>query len=73
MATMSFARLQLLRLNDHVLRTVGELEPAHLRTLDAIHLASALQFETDLRHIVTYDDRMIDSAHHLGLKTAVPR
>ena len=66
-------RLQFVRINDQVLRSAGELEPPHLRSLDAIHLASALEFESDLRHVVTYDDRMIESAHQLGLKTATPR
>jgi predicted nucleic acid-binding protein len=67
LATLDFARI-----NDRILRAAGELEPAELRSLDAIHLASAQQFEDELRHIVTYDLRMIDSAHLLGLKTATP-
>ena len=66
------ATLDLVRINDRILRAAGELEPHELRSLDAIHLASAQQFEDELRHIVTYDRRMIDSAHLLGLKTATP-
>jgi len=66
------ATLDLVRINDRILRAAGELEPAELRSLDAIHLASAQQFEAELRHIVTYDTRMIDSAHLLGLETATP-
>jgi len=66
------ATVDLVRINDRILRAAGELEPAELRSLDAIHLASAQQFETELRHIVTYDTRMIDGAHLLGLKTATP-
>ena len=67
------ARIAFVRINDRIIRTAGELMPVELRSLDAIHLASAQQFDTDLRHVVTYDERMIDSAHLLGLKTASPR
>ena len=67
------ARLDLLNISDRVLRAAGELQPPELRSLDAIHLASAQQFERDLRQIVTYDGRMTEAAHHLGLKTASPR
>jgi predicted nucleic acid-binding protein len=67
------ALIAFVRINDRIIRTAGELMPVELRSLDAIHLASALQFDTDLRHIVTYDERMIDSAQFLGLKTASPQ
>jgi len=66
------ATLDFVRINDRILRAAGELEPTELRSLDAIHLASAQQFEGELRHVVTYDILMIDSAHFLGLKTATP-
>src|SRR5205085_9361338 len=36
-------RIQLLRVNDRVLRQAGRMEPAELGSLDAIHLASAQQ------------------------------
>lgn len=66
-------RIDLLRINDRILRAAGELRPNELRSLDAIHLASAQEFGTELRHVVTYDERMLDSARLLGLKTATPR
>jgi predicted nucleic acid-binding protein len=66
------ATLDFVRINDRILRVAGELSPTELRSLDAIHLASAQQFEAELRHVVTYDTRMIDSAHLLHLKTASP-
>jgi predicted nucleic acid-binding protein len=67
------ARIAFVRISDRIIRTAGELMPIELRSLDAIHLATAQQFDTDLRHVVTYDERMIDSARALGLKTASPR
>jgi predicted nucleic acid-binding protein len=67
------ARVEFVRVNDRVLRAAGELAPPELRSLDAIHLASAQLFDSELRHVVTYDERMIESARVLGLKTASPR
>lgn len=45
---------------------------ARLRSLDAIHLASARRVGADLREIVTYDERMIAAAATLGLPTTAP-
>lgn len=66
------ARFELLRINDRVLRTAGSLPPAGLRTLDAIHLASALTVRDNLTHVVCYDDRLSDAAAECGLTTAAP-
>lgn len=48
-AREELARVDLLRVNDRVLDAAGLLEPAKLRSLDAIHLASAEQLGSDLR------------------------
>jgi uncharacterized protein len=42
-----------------------------LRSLDAIHVASA-QLVGDLRAVITYDHRMADAAKALGLPIAAP-
>jgi len=68
-----FGRIDLLRINDRVLDSAGTLRPSHLRSLDAIHLASALQLGTDLGTFVSYDQRMLDAARHLGIKIASPK
>jgi uncharacterized protein len=65
-------RLQLLRVNDRVLSDAGRLEPPQLRSLDAIHLASAQQFGTSLQRVVTYDARMADAARALGWSVSAP-
>jgi predicted nucleic acid-binding protein len=65
-------RLELVRVNDRVLEAAGELLPAELRSLDAIHLATARQLGSDLGHMVAYDERMLHAAHLLGLATAAP-
>jgi uncharacterized protein len=66
------ARIDLLRINDRVLDAAGAMLPAELRSLDAIHLATAQQLGTDLTRIVTYDDRMAMAANQLGLVVARP-
>jgi len=67
--------VDLLRVNDRVLDAAGTLQPEHVPSLslDAIHLASALQFGEDLGRIVGYDRRMLDVARNLGLETVSPR
>ena len=66
-------RIDLVAIDDRILDAAGTLEPRVLRTLDAIHLATALAVGDDLETIVTYDDRMVEAARFLGLSTATPR
>jgi len=66
------ARIDLIRVNDRVLNAAGALSPPDLRSLDAIHLATAGQLGQDLGQVVTYDERMADAARHLGMKAASP-
>lgn len=66
-------RIQLVRVNDRVLNEAGRMTPPELRSLDAIHLASARQLGPSLRQIVTYDDRMADAATACGWAVSSPR
>ncbi len=65
-------RLDLIRINDRVLDAAGILHPAQVRSLDAIHLATAQLIGGDLGQLITYDDRMADAARSLGLKITAP-
>ncbi|WP_423921691.1 type II toxin-antitoxin system VapC family toxin [Candidatus Poriferisodalis sp.] len=49
------------------------LAPPPLRTLDAIHLATALELGDDLDGLVTYDDRLGSAARDAGISTVAPR
>jgi len=66
------ALCDLVRLNDRMLDLAGELEPHELRSLDAIHLATARRIGHDLGSLVTYDVRMAEAAQAMGLKVASP-
>lgn len=66
------ADIELARVNDRVLAAAATLEPAELRTLDAIHLATAQRVGADLAHLVSYDDRLLAAATRLGIRTAAP-
>lgn len=66
-------RVQLLRMNDRVLADAGQMTPAALRSLDAIHLASARQLGSSVKQIVTYDERIADAARAGGWTVAAPR
>jgi predicted nucleic acid-binding protein len=65
-------RVELIRVSDRVLRRAGELEPIELRSLDAIHLATAQLLEPGLRAIVTYDARMADAARAMKIQVRAP-
>jgi predicted nucleic acid-binding protein len=65
-------RIDLVRVNDTVLQAAGALLPEELRTLDAIHFATAGQLGHDLARIVTYDERMTSAAKELGYKVIAP-
>jgi len=48
----------------------GLLPGTHLRSLDALHLATALRVDADV--LVAYDGRLLDAARSLGLGVHSP-
>jgi predicted nucleic acid-binding protein len=65
--------VHLLAVDLKILDRAGDLEPATLRTLDAIHLASALSLEADLEAMVVYDERLAAAAREAGIPVLAPR
>ena len=55
-----------------VFDAAGRLEPVGLRSLDAIHLATALDLDEDCDGIVAYDDRLLRAAAAHGLTSLSP-
>ena len=46
--------------------------PGGVRTLDALHIASAQAIGDALAFLVSYDKRMLDVAHSVGIPVAAP-
>lgn len=50
----------------------GRVAPVELRSLDAIHLAVALELGDDLEGLVCYDQRLIDAASRTSVNVVSP-
>jgi predicted nucleic acid-binding protein len=50
----------------------ADIEPDMLRSLDALHLAAALEFGDELEAIVAYDDRLTEAARRYGIPVVAP-
>lgn len=59
--------------SNRVLLDATQLEPQTLRTLDAIHVATAIRIRPVLAAFVSYDTRQLVVAEALGLPIASPR
>lgn len=66
------ARCDLVRLNDRLLSLASTLAPHELRSLDAIHLATADRLRGEIGELITYDDRMAAAARDLGHRVSAP-
>ena len=64
--------LILLKLSTSVCERAAMLEPVALRSLDALHLAAALELGDELKGVVTYDRRLGDAARALGIPAIAP-
>jgi predicted nucleic acid-binding protein len=64
--------LTLLSLPSATFERAATLDPAELRSLDALHLAAALELGDELDGIVTYDDRMAVAAALYGVAVITP-
>jgi predicted nucleic acid-binding protein len=64
--------LALIRLDGDLYERAAVLDPPSLRSLDAVHLASAQSIGSELAGVLTYDQRMIEGAEALGMSVASP-
>ena len=71
-ATAILDALSQIALDDALLDSAAAINANQLRSLDAIHLASAQQLEGELDVLVTYDERMLAAARTLGLPVSLP-
>lgn len=63
--------IDLFELPPSLYREAGLLAGESLRSLDALHLAAAVRLGVDA--VLTYDQRMADAAHELGIPVTAPR
>jgi predicted nucleic acid-binding protein len=64
--------VDLFDLDAGILEAAASVQPVGLRTLDAIHLATALSLRDDLAAVVSYDRRLAEAALAAGLPVVSP-
>ena len=64
--------VEVIDLDPAIAGVAAAIAPSAIRTLDAIHLATALALMPELDAFVTYDDRLADAARALGLPVVRP-
>ena len=64
--------LVILTLSTELCERAAILEPRLLCSLDAFHLAAAMEMGDDLRGLVTYDRRLAAGAESLGIRVLTP-
>ena len=64
--------ISMMRIDDAILDAAARLAPSTLRSLDAIHLATALAVGEDLDAVVVYDDRLAGAVKRAGLRSLAP-
>jgi len=70
-AVRLLARISVVDLTPDALTLAAEIPPPEVRTLDALHVASAA-LVSDLDFVVTYDGRMVTAATAFGLPVVTP-
>ncbi len=64
--------LTLLTVPASMFAAAGRLDPVDLRSLDAVHLAAALELGDDLEGLVAYDERLQRAARLNGIDVIAP-
>lgn len=72
-AEASLCNVALIPIDEAVLLAARRLDPTGLRTLDAIHLATAASLGSDLGALFTYDARLAEAARDAGIEVQAPR
>jgi predicted nucleic acid-binding protein len=68
-----FLRIDQIVIDAAIVESASTVAPGRkMRTLDALHLATALLVGDELRSVITYDVRMADAARGLGLAVESP-
>ena len=71
-ARTGLSGLALLPMDDRLLHAAARLQAPDLRSLDAIHLATAISIRDSLGVVFCYDRRLADAAESAGFPVALP-
>ena len=71
-ARAALTAITLIPLDQPILDAAAELDPAELRSLDALHLATVVSLGEDLGRLYCYDARLGDAAQALGIEVSQP-
>jgi uncharacterized protein len=71
-AELLLTRIDQVDITRAVLEAASRLPDPALRSLEAIHIATALQLHQDLEALVTYDSRLASAARHQELPAVTP-
>lgn len=71
-ARQVLTRVNLVEVDRRILAAAASLDPPTLRTLDAIHVATALAVREDLGAVVSYDLRLSVAAQRAQLEVLAP-
>ena len=66
------SQLTVVDVSERIRARAALLDPADLRSLDALHLATALEAREELDAVVTYDARMAEAARTCGFDVLAP-
>jgi uncharacterized protein len=66
------AAVSVVELDASLADDAARLDPAELRSLNALHVAAALRLGPALGSMVSYDERMLDAAQEHGVAVAHP-
>jgi predicted nucleic acid-binding protein len=65
--------ITIVQVSTSIFEIAGRLDPVDLRSLDAVHLAAALDLGDDLAGVVTYDERLAAAAAASGIVSVAPQ
>jgi predicted nucleic acid-binding protein len=65
------AAISTIEIDEEIVQAASNETDRMLRTLDAIHLASARAFGADLTTLLTYDDRLAQAAKDAGIPARI--
>jgi len=71
-ATRLLDGVDLVPMDRTIVETAAVVTPVDLRSLGAIHLASALLLHADLTALVAYDERLCSAARRAAIEVASP-